>query len=67
MNLITNTLRKQLLHSHRNTKCEVETRSAVCTAFFFDAVLVLVLTGHSEDVAVTQYNIDDPYIGQCVK
>lgn len=52
---------------HRNTKRKVDAGSAVCPTFLFDAVLVLVLTCHDENVTVTQYDIKNLCIRQCVK
>ena len=58
---------RSALFLHRNTKGKVDAWSAVCPTFLFDAVLVLVLTCHSENVTVTQYDIDNLCIRQCVK
>ena len=56
-----------MLWLHRNTKGEVDAGSAVCPTFLFDAVLVLILTRHGENVTVTEYDIDDLCIRQCEK
>ena len=56
-----------MLWLHRNTKSKVDAGSAICPTFLFDAVLVLVLTRHDKNVTVTQYDIDNLCICQCVK
>lgn len=50
---------------HRNTKCEIEARSTVRPTFLLDAVLVLILTRHGENVTVSHIDVYDLRIRRC--